>query len=97
MLAASALRAYAPLRSCPHFVSECVRYARGKFIVLASPTAVRGYLSHVQQAARAFGNCKKTTPKIMETKERSSEKVHLGKKSDKIAARVMRLLEGLAL
>ncbi len=43
MLAASALRAYAPLRACPHFVSECVRYARGTFIALASPTAVRGY------------------------------------------------------
>jgi len=43
VLAASALRAYAPLRACPHFVSKPVRYARVSFIILFSPTAVRGH------------------------------------------------------
>jgi len=42
VLAASALRAYAPLRACPHFVSKSVRYARVNLIILFSPTAVRG-------------------------------------------------------
>jgi hypothetical protein len=51
-----------------YFVSSPVRYARVSFIILFSPTAVRGYLSHAQQAARAFGNYKKPTSKIMENK-----------------------------
>jgi hypothetical protein len=71
VLAASALRAYAPLRSCPHFVSKSVRYARVSFIILFSPTAVRGHALALPCAcahSNTHSQLQKSKTKIMETK-----------------------------
>ena len=74
VLAASALRAYAPLHSCPHFVSESVRYARVNLIILFSPTAVRGHALALPCAcahSNTPAQLQKNKNKIMENKKRS--------------------------
>jgi hypothetical protein len=52
MYSRSSPAGFRPLRSCPHFVSESVRYARVKFIFLFSPTAVRGLAFTLPCASR---------------------------------------------